>query len=881
VIEQYELYCLADPSFYDTPDRRPSSEPDFPTCANAVPDGWLHQPSDTWMNYAPAERRLPSQGWKIHVSACLDDAQRVLDVVWDHCVEGGIAFKFLRSRSVLVMFNSKAAFRGSSGKLVTIYPRDEAELQTILADLDRKLSGVRGPYILSDLRYADGPLFVRYGGFAERHCLSPSGERVLALEDGEGRLVPDVRGSTFALPAWVTLPEFLQPHLEARNSVTVEGLPYRVESVLHFSNGGGVYLARDTRTGQQVVLKEGRPHAGLDALGRDAVTRLDHELDILGRLAGLDVVPALLDHFVLGDHHFMVQEFVDGTPLQRLLVHRYPLTKPDCPADELAEYTRWALDTADRVADAVAQLHGRGVVFGDLHPANVLLTEHGRMVLIDFEVSTLAADKVRSALAHPAFQPPPDRTGTAVDEYALACLRLGLFAPQATMMLPLHRPKVRQLADVVAGIFPLPDGALDAAVDIIAGQASPAGPVAGGLGDLPVPGVDEWVRVRDAMATAIWASATPERDDRLFPGDIAQFRPGGGLGFASGAAGVLWALAATGADRAPEHEDWLRKHALDAPPATAAGFYDGLHGVAYVLAELGHRQDAVDILDRAIAAPAEGLELGLRSGLAGMGLNLLHFAELTGDPAYSELAARVVDRVADRIGGPQDVPTVSGGNHPRAGLMYGSSGPALLFLHAYERDGDPALLDRAADALRQDLRRCVTGEDGMVQVDQGWRTLPYLDEGSVGIAMVLRRYLAHRPDEEFATALRGLDLVTRAGYFVQSGLFTGRAGMIAGVGMRRACIGTDSGADARAAHDLEAAELVRGLAWHALPYGGGLTFPGDQMLRLSMDLATGTAGVLFAVATVQHERPLVLPFLHPTIPPHGPSGRRTTDEERR
>ncbi|MFI6595723.1 hypothetical protein ACIBHX_05700 [Nonomuraea sp. NPDC050536] len=37
----------------------------------------------------------------------------------------GIAFKFLRGPSVLVMVNSKAASRASSGKLVTIYPRDD------------------------------------------------------------------------------------------------------------------------------------------------------------------------------------------------------------------------------------------------------------------------------------------------------------------------------------------------------------------------------------------------------------------------------------------------------------------------------------------------------------------------------------------------------------------------------------------------------------------------------------------------------------------------------------------------------------------------------------------------------------------------------------
>ena len=42
-----------------------------------------------------------------------------------------------------------------------------------------------------------------------------------------------------------------------------------MEKALHFSNGGGVYLGRDTRTGEQIVLKEARPYAGLAADGAD------------------------------------------------------------------------------------------------------------------------------------------------------------------------------------------------------------------------------------------------------------------------------------------------------------------------------------------------------------------------------------------------------------------------------------------------------------------------------------------------------------------------------------------------------------------------------------------------------------------------------------
>ena len=61
---------------------------------------------------------------------------------------------------------------------------------------------------------------------------------------------------------------------------------------------------------------------------------------------------------------------------------------------------------------------------------------------------------------------------------------------------------------------------------------------------------------------------------------------------------------------------------------------------------------------------------------------------------------------------------------------------------------------------------------------------------------------------------------------------------------------------------------LRRLSWHALPYQGRVAFPGDQSFRLSMDLATGTAGILLALNTVMgqpdsQEPRLFLPFLGP------------------
>ncbi|MGQ0718154.1 MAG: class III lanthionine synthetase LanKC [Pseudonocardiales bacterium] len=854
--KRYEVYCLVDSHFYDSTTQLGEQPRDFELGHVPVPEGWAASELEDWCVHSPVGTELPAQGWKVHVSACLDNAERVLAAVADYCRNRRIAFKFRRSPDALLLANAKYADRGSSGKFVTIYPADDAQLETVLTELGEALDGSPGPYVLSDLRWDKGPLYVRYGGFAQRYCLSETGSLELAIEDGEGRLVPDRRGPTFRVPEWVHLPAFLEPHLAARNSLKVDGLPYRIERALHFSNGGGLYVGQHIQTGAQVVLKEARPHAGLDVDGTDAVTRLRREQEILERFDGLDVVPAVHGSFTLGEHHFLALEFIDASPLRSAIVERYPLIKLDAGERAIAEYTAWALDIQAKVERAVDALHERGVVIGDLHPFNVMLRPDGRVVLIDFEVAAGIEEGRRQTLAAPGFAAPPDRTGFDIDRYALACLRLFFFLP-LTALIAIDRAKAVDFATVIAESFPVPAAFLDEAVQVIVGQprAGPAHP------PLPLdPDRDGWERIRASLAGAILASATPDRDDRLFPGDIEQFQTGG-LNIAHGAAGVLYALDVTGAGRYPEHEDWLLLRATHpASGTTRLGFYDGLHGVAYVLDHLGQRAEALKILDLC-TGELDGkwtrLGLDLYSGLAGIGLNLAHFAAITGDPSLRSAAFEVAQAVADRLGDEDAVSEVSGGSHPYAGLMHGCAGPALLFLRLYEQLGQSVLLDLARTALRQDLRRCLVRDDGSLEVNEGRRTMPYLADGSIGIGLVVDQYLAHRHDDQFTEAAGRIRRAARSPFYVAPSLFHGRAGMI---------LHLSSG---RAPRDHTVADQIRRLAWHAIDYQGCTAFPGQELLRLSMDLATGTAGVLLAVGAALHPAPVHLPFLAP--PPSAPA----------
>ncbi|MGV9699402.1 class III lanthionine synthetase LanKC [Streptomyces sp. NPDC003470] len=863
----YAVYCDADPHFYDAPHRTApgtaAAGTRYAAATEPVPAGWQRGESGDWLALRPVDAELPAQGWKIHVSACLDNAESVLERVRRHCFEQGVAFKFVPSRYLLHQRNAKYADRAGSGKFITVYPEDEDRFERLAGELTALLAGEPGPHILSDLRLGDGPVHVRYGSFTRRNCYDEDGELRPAIADPDGVLVPDPRGPVFRVPEWVSVPAFLKPHLEARATVTLADIPYTVESALHFSNGGGVYRARDTRTGELVVLKEARRHAGLAADGADAVARLERERRALEQLSGLDCTPEVRDAFTVGEHHFLVLEHLDGKPLNTFFARRHPLIEADPDETRLAEYTEWALDVHAQVERAVTQVHERGVVFNDLHLFNIMIRDDGRVALLDFEAAHHVDEPGRQTVAHPGFVAPPGRRGPAVDRYALACLRLALFLP-LTSLLALDRRKAEHLADVVARQFPVPRAFLDAAVAEITGTPSrPPAARRDGDGFVPVePG--DWPRSRDSMAAAVRASATPSRDDRLFPGDVAQFATaGGGLTFGHGAAGVLYALAESGAGRDEDGEQWLLERTKEPPSGMPLGFHDGIAGTAWTLDHLGHRARALDLTGTLLEQPLEGLAPDLHSGTAGIGLMLDSLAASTGDPALRTAALRCAELSARTI---TAAPADGGsGRRPRAGLLHGAAGSALLFLRLYERTGDTGLLDLAGTALRQDLARCVRGAGGALQVDEGWRTMPYLGAGSVGIGMVLDDYLAHRPDEEFERARTEIVRAAQAMFYAQPGLYRGVAGMVLYLG-RTTAPGPGTGPEA-------VRRQVDALAWHAMSYRGHLAFPGEQMMRLSMDLSTGTAGCLLALASVRGDRPTGLPFLPPPRPEPRPTSR--------
>lgn len=829
-MEDYIWYCPAGLDFYDRPGFGQVAR--FALTERRIPGDWQVTEDSSWTFFQPVGVDLPEQGWKVHVSVTPAEAEETIDIVAKHCFARRTPFKVLTHPRTHLRMNSKYAPRASSGKLITIYLGTSEALCSALEELDIALAGRRGPYILSDLRWRKGPLFVRYGGFRKLYTTDDRGRRVLAVRGPDGELVPDARGPSFRPPSFVELPEYLA---EQQREAGVDGttpMPYTVRKALHFSNGGGIYLADDPVTGETVVLREARPFAGLDGAGEDAVTRLHREARALRDLGDLDFVPTLRGTFTSWEHHFLAQEHIDGQTLWDFVVANNPATHSTSSEEDFAAYARTASDILDQIEHAISAIHDRGYVYGDLHPRNVMVRPDGRIALVDFEVAHRPGIDPDPAIGCPGFVAEHASSGELRDTYALDCLRVAVFLP-LTQMLDLDAGKAEELPEAVTGLFPVPERMTAGLVERLRPRPArdAAAPRCGAefAAAATSPHGAQMRDLMDAMARAIAASATPERADRLFPGDPQALEDGGHT-LAHGAAGVLYALHATGRRVEEAHVEWLSTAARHAP--ARAGLWEGLHGAALVLHGLGREQEAYEIVERA-APEVDGVaSASLYDGLAGIALTLRYLAVATGESRWRSALDSITDRVADAV-------SAFDGDSARAGLMHGLTGAALFFLRRHQDTGDSAYLDLAARALDVDLDDCRDG-GGEVLLAQGPRLMPYLGIGSGGLVEPIALYRRQVPDERLATWQAGMLRACQAPFTLEPGLLMGRAGLML-------VLATQSGPPAALA------DHVRRLAWHAVPRddrsgtGRTVAFPGHRLLRLSMDLASGTAGVLLAL----------------------------------
>jgi WD40 repeat protein/class 3 adenylate cyclase len=186
------------------------------------------------------------------------------------------------------------------------------------------------------------------------------------------------------------------------------GNRYEPLELLGSGGEGRVLRALDRQHDRLVALKVRSAPTGS---ARDELLR---EARVLLSLEPHASLPLVRDDFFHEDEYVIVMDWIEGTDLRNLLAEQgSPGLSPSTVLRSLAQ-----------AAEALTFLHRHDppVVHGDVKPANLLLTEHGRIVVVDFGIASTGDGIVRAGT--PGFVAPEVAAGEppsrASDVFSLA-----------------------------------------------------------------------------------------------------------------------------------------------------------------------------------------------------------------------------------------------------------------------------------------------------------------------------------------------------------------------------------------------------------------------------------------------------------------------------
>jgi serine/threonine protein kinase len=882
---------MQDPEFFGQTLNPPSESHEYrEILTGLVPSDWEIRKHHIWLGASPADAESPLQGFKIHLSATSLTAVEVLRRVTPVCVENRAPFKVIADPTALEMMTSKNSSRGASGKFITIYPSDESHFTVLIKALDQATAGMAGPYILSDKRYRNNRvLFYRYGGFAPRERLNVFGEKVPVVSTSDGSLVPDERTPYFQLPKDIRDP-FESDTQESPAQVRLNSR-YLVQEALVHSNAGGVYKAIDENTGRTVIIKEARPLINVTRKSSlDAITMLQKEARVLERLGDTGYAPQLIDFFQEWEHFFLVEELVEGIPLSSYRARKDValIFRRNYTEQNIKKFCSRICSITSSLIEALEAFHSRGIVMGDLSPNNILIQPDTlSLKVIDFETAQLLdeADSPDLLLFTPGFVSPSRRNGARLtpqdDLYSLGSVIYSLIIPVQQLFL-LNSASTDVFIDEISRDFRVPSSIKELIFALFNGEASRARCLADSVSreqfELPPaspPRIHKQLEIRgtvERIADYILSTPETQRKDRLWPADYRLLTTNP-LNVAYGAVGTALFLKAA-AGEIPEHVyQWLDQQHFSTdtyPP----GLFSGLAGIAWGFEELGLTRKAMTAMDQAYQSPLLHESPDVFFGAAGVGLSNLFFFDRTGEERFLERARTLGDSLIARASRDENGcswKNVDGITY--FGHCHGGSGIALFLLYLYEATGEPKYLSSARAGLEYEIAHGRISDDGAAwdRAKGDSLEVPYWRFGGAGVGSALIRFASMLGDARYRLLAEKAGNSALTKYAVFPGQFSGLSGIGEFLIDLYRFTGQQKYLDG-------AFKIAEGVLLFQIDRPEGIAFPGEELLRVSTDYGTGSAGIgMFLLRLVEPRSRLFFEFDARTVSAHPSGVRRYVD----
>ena len=187
----------------------------------------------------------------------------------------------------------------------------------------------------------------------------------------------------------------------------LSGGRYKIERLVAAGGMGAVYKAIDQRFSRPCAVKEMLDDFSNDADRSQAVEWFKREATLL-----LDLnhpsIPRVRDFFLEGGKHYLVMDFIDGRTLGEVFAKEGNV--PGVNGARGVSEAR-ARSWAAQLCNVLAYLHRQSppIIFRDLKPSNIMVTERDEIKLIDFGIARAFQSQRQSTIIMTIGYAPPEQ----------------------------------------------------------------------------------------------------------------------------------------------------------------------------------------------------------------------------------------------------------------------------------------------------------------------------------------------------------------------------------------------------------------------------------------------------------------------------------------
>jgi serine/threonine protein kinase len=237
---------------------------------------------------------------------------------------------------------------------------------------------------------------------------------------------------------------------------------YLIQNVIGVGGMGAVYRARDLHfpnVVKLVAVKEMINQARDDLVRSTIVRNFEREANLLATLDH-PAIPRIYDYFSHNDRSYLILEYINGKDLEAVLSE----TDNFLPEERVVQ---WGIE----LCDVLSYLHNHKpeqIIFRDMKPSNVMINQHGHVVLIDFGIAKPFQGNQRGTMIGTEGYSPPEQyrgeAGYLADIYALGATMHHLLTRRDPRLEPPFSFAERPIRQINAAVSPETENAINKAL---------------------------------------------------------------------------------------------------------------------------------------------------------------------------------------------------------------------------------------------------------------------------------------------------------------------------------------------------------------------------------------------------------------------------------